>query len=69
MRMGKKAIVTGGSGFIGGRLISELLDNGYEVTAVIRGDNVELPFPEEKVTIVRKDINDITSDDFTSEDG
>lgn len=69
MRSGKKAIVTGGSGFIGGRLISELLDNGYDVTAVIRDDNAETPFPKDKVTIVNKDINDITPGDFTSEDG
>ena len=67
--MGKKAIVTGGSGFIGGCLISELVNNGYDVTAVIRRKDAALPFPEDRVTIIRKDINDITPDDFTSEDG
>jgi nucleoside-diphosphate-sugar epimerase len=33
-----RALVTGGSGFIGGRLLSRLLDDGHEVTALIRGE-------------------------------
>ena len=33
-----KAIVTGATGFIGLALCRELLQNGYEVTAVIRPD-------------------------------
>ena len=67
--MGKKAIVTGGSGFIGGRLICELLDEGYDVTAVIRRNNATLLFPEDKVTVISKDINDLTPGDFSGEDG
>lgn len=33
-----RALVTGGSGFIGGRLLTRLLDQGHEVTALVRGD-------------------------------
>lgn len=33
-----RALVTGGSGFIGGRLLARLLDEGHEVTALVRGD-------------------------------
>ena len=33
-----RALVTGGSGFIGGRLLTRLLDQGHKVTALVRGD-------------------------------
>jgi nucleoside-diphosphate-sugar epimerase len=31
-----KAVVTGGTGFIGGRLVEELVSNGYEVRCLVR---------------------------------
>ena len=31
-------LVTGASGYIGGRLVPELLDRGYKVRVLVRGD-------------------------------
>lgn len=38
-----KVIVTGATGFIGRRLVDQLLDNGFEVVALVRAINNELP--------------------------
>ena len=35
----KTVLITGSTGFIGQRLVSKLLDNGYEVIAVTRNPN------------------------------
>ena len=33
---GKSALVTGATGYIGGRLVKELLDHGYRVRVFVR---------------------------------
>ena len=34
--MTKSVLVTGATGFIGSRLVTELINNGYDVTSLIR---------------------------------
>lgn len=62
----KNVIVTGGTGFIGSWLLQELLNNGLNVTAIVRDKNKLLPEIKnsESLTIIEKDINEIIEDDF-----
>ena len=46
-----RALVTGGSGYIGGRLLSRLLDEGHEVTALVRG--VAAPQLDPRASVAR----------------
>lgn len=52
----KKIIVTGANGFIGSNLVSHLLDQDYQVTALCRGDSGHIDLRAE---IARVDILDI----------
>ncbi|MBU4002179.1 MAG: NAD-dependent epimerase/dehydratase family protein, partial [Proteobacteria bacterium] len=36
-----KILVTGGTGFIGGKLVADLLASGHEVFCVVRSENPE----------------------------
>lgn len=38
----KKALVTGGNGFVGSALVNNLIENGYEVTLVLRSERSDL---------------------------
>ena len=60
----KRAIVTGGSGFIGGWLITELLNNGYEVIAVVRNKNRLLPEIKDSCFCIEKEISELAISDF-----
>jgi uncharacterized protein YbjT (DUF2867 family) len=51
-----KVLVTGGTGFIGQRLVRELLERGHEVTALSRNPD-ETEFPSE----VEKAMGDVTA--------
>ncbi len=51
-----KVLVTGGTGFIGQRLVRELLDRGHEVTALARNPD-QADFP----TDVEKAMGDVTA--------
>ncbi|MFH5799772.1 complex I NDUFA9 subunit family protein [Haladaptatus sp. CMAA 1911] len=51
-----KVLVTGGTGFIGQRLVRELLDRGHEVTALARNPD-EADFPSD----VEKAMGDVTA--------
>jgi len=53
-----RAFVTGGSGFIGGRLIDALLAKGWEVGALVHRTPLARFGPEGKLTIVHGDIGD-----------
>ena len=58
----KKAIVTGATGFIGGHLVKELLDNHYEVFAVVRPNSSKLYRLQQsdKLHIVELDLKNIS---------
>ena len=62
----KKAIVTGGTGFIGSWLVQELLEKEIHVTVIVR--NKEKLLDEFKnnssISIIEKEIEDISVDDF-----
>jgi uncharacterized protein YbjT (DUF2867 family) len=55
----KSVLVTGATGYIGGRLVPRLLDAGYEVTVLVRSTQklVDVPWAK-RVTIVEGDLLD-----------
>ncbi|MBE6844780.1 MAG: NAD(P)-dependent oxidoreductase [Ruminococcus sp.] len=57
-----RAVVTGASGFLGVALVNELLNNGYEVTAVVRpfSPNMKRLIRHQKLNIVELDMADIS---------
>ncbi len=55
--MGKTAFVTGGSGFVGANLIRLLLEQGWRVRALVRGDQAPLTLQSLDVEWVRGDLN------------
>lgn len=64
--MSKKAIITGGAGFIGSHLTEELLNKGFEVVVIDnlstgRKQNIEQFLSNPKLTFVEADINDRNS--------
>ena len=66
----RSAIVTGATGFIGSWLVSELLDNGYKVTVLVRDESGLLReiADNPQCTVVEKNILDTTSDDISDRD-
>jgi nucleoside-diphosphate-sugar epimerase len=56
--MRNSVLVTGGSGFIGSRLIEKLVDKDYEVTAILRKTSKRDHLPLEKIKIVEIDLTD-----------
>lgn len=67
-----KVLVTGAGGYIGTQLVKDLVNSGYEVTAVDRfffGKETLAEFVNsKKVKIVQKDIRDLTEIDFLGHD-
>lgn len=65
----KRAIVTGGTGFIGGWLIDELLQNDYEVTAIVRNSNKIHTIIRDNLNlrVIEKSINELTKTDYSDE--
>ncbi len=53
-----RVLVTGGSGYIGGRLVPELLARGYQVRVVVRGDTSALKRLHPLSEVVAADILD-----------
>jgi len=56
-----RALVTGGTGFIGGRVVDALLRHGYEVTALVRTPARATRLQDLGVTIAPGDVTDIES--------
>jgi dihydroflavonol-4-reductase len=56
-----RALVTGGTGFIGGRVVDTLLHHGYEVTALVRTPARAASLEERGVTLAPGDVTDIES--------
>jgi nucleoside-diphosphate-sugar epimerase len=54
----KSAFVTGGSGFIGGRLIERLVDDGWRVRALARSPEAAAKVEERGAESVRGDLTD-----------
>lgn len=52
----KRALVTGGMGFIGGHLVSKLLKMGVEVVIIDKAPQKPVPFDRSKVTIIDTDM-------------
>jgi nucleoside-diphosphate-sugar epimerase len=67
-----KVLVTGAGGYIGTQLVKDLVNSGYEVTAVDRfffGKETLAEFVNsKKVKIIQKDIRDLTENDFLGQD-
>jgi nucleoside-diphosphate-sugar epimerase len=57
----RTAFVTGGSGFIGGRLVARLLNDGWHVRALARSDRAAARITELGAEAVRGELDDIGS--------
>lgn len=62
--MSHRVLLTGGNGFIGSHILSELLHNGHQVTCTVRtaskGDNILRDFPTDNSQISIAVVPDIT---------
>lgn len=61
--VGKKVVVTGGTGFIGSRLVHRLAGSGYDVHALVRASSDLTPLKEclDRITLVHGDVTDASS--------
>lgn len=61
--MGKKIVVTGGTGFIGSRLVHKLAETGHEVNALVRtsSDLTSLKDCLDKINLVYGDVTSASS--------
>jgi len=53
-----RAFVTGGTGFIGGRMVDRLLEDGWEVSALVRSPERAARIKERGATLVQGDITE-----------
>ena len=65
----KRAVVTGGTGFIGSWLIMELLKNSYQVTAIVRNSGKLIPeiLDDPNCNVIEKNLNDVCKEDFSED--
>lgn len=64
--MKRKAIVTGGTGFIGSWLIQELIENDYQVIAIVRNRTHLIPqiASDERCRVIEKGLENLTTADL-----
>ena len=62
----RRAIVTGGTGFIGSWLIQELLNKGVKITAIVRNRArlLDCYSHNSNITIIEKDLAALEKEDF-----
>ena len=60
----KKAIVTGGTGFIGSWLVQELLENNYEVIVIVRDKDRLMPESQKQCFIIEKSLLELKTEYF-----
>ena len=61
----KRVLVTGATGFLGKYLVEELINNGYEVVAQGRKENILNNLKEQyKVNILKCSLNEIKNIDM-----
>ena len=66
-----KIVITGGGGYVGSELVSELADNGHEIICLDRFSSEEPQFGEKyenKIKILKSDIRDVDSKILTGQD-
>ena len=56
-----KAFVTGGTGFVGGRVVQKLVERGYQVSALARTPKDIVDFQTRGITPVPGDITNMES--------
>ena len=56
IEQGKKYLVTGGSGFLGGALIERILDQGGEVVTVSRNEGQLIKLKQKDPLLIQKKI-------------
>lgn len=56
-----KALVTGGTGFLGGHIVDELVTNGHEVRCLIRDHNRSQRLVDLGVEVIEGDLREATS--------
>jgi dihydroflavonol-4-reductase len=56
--MAKTAFVTGGTGFVGANLIRSLLEQNYEVKALMRSQSSQYNLENLDIQIIKSDLND-----------
>ncbi len=59
--MSKKILITGASGFVGGFLVQEALDRGYEVHAGVRRTSNRDNLQDARIRFLVMDLNDVSS--------
>lgn len=64
-----RILLTGGTGFVGRHVLSELLAQGHEVRALIRRGGVPEGFESRNVEVVRADINGVLEQFMQGMDG
>jgi nucleoside-diphosphate-sugar epimerase len=68
----KKIMITGAGGYIGSQLVKDLINDGYEVTAVDRYFFGKEPLKDfvnnKQLILIQKDIRDLEENDFKNQD-